>query len=155
MKSALDTREGYRVVTARTLARNMSKLLREMQECPGLLVTRHGIPIAVVTPIERSPSRRASGVETVGAEEESDVAEAKRVVTDLEPIDKDVLGSLVTPLNPESVAAEIGRPGMDLMMMLTGLELKGLVRREFPGIYRLTNAGRVLLALIDLSRRGA
>jgi prevent-host-death family protein len=47
----MDSRVG--VVNARDLARDTSKLLEEVEEGRAFLVTRHGVPVATVTPINQ------------------------------------------------------------------------------------------------------
>jgi antitoxin (DNA-binding transcriptional repressor) of toxin-antitoxin stability system len=137
----------YQVVTARSLARNTSKLLDDVQASAGLLITRHGVPVAILTSVARPSARSAPDADVTVRGKDANPAEAGGAATHLEPNEREVLAALVRPLLPDTVADQTGHSGSDVMKVLTGLELKGLAQREFPGVYRLTDAGRVALAL--------
>lgn len=136
---------GYKVVAARTLGRNISTMLSEVQRCPGFVITRHGMPIATLAPI-RSPLNPPTS-----DGEDLEWKPVREALADLGPVEKDALRTLVTPSTPDSAAYETVHAASEIALILSGLELKGLAERLMPGCYRLSQLGRVILALDEAS----
>ncbi len=153
-----------RWVTARELARDSSRVLDEIQTSgTKMMVCRHGLPVALISPVGRAAERAEvaalletadSGRRPASVAEEADpeslVREAETLLgeADLRETERQVL--LVADDSPTSTDAflrVLGAGVSEVAVALTRLEVKGFLRMR-SGLYTLTPDGaRVRAAL--------
>ena len=127
-------------VTMRQLSRQTAAIIDRVRENDAqVLITRHGIPVATIQPLEIEPWAR----------------QPRRAVPEIEEEEVDLDGFELTELMRELLRdadhgwLDVNRTGrrlevgaIETMPATGGLELKGLTTKTLTGRYELTRTGR-------------
>lgn len=133
-------------VTVRQLARDTSRVIDKVRESDRpVIITRHGIPVAAIHPLEIDPWAPQPLKPTIpGVEEKAIELDS----FDLSGLRKDILRELAEGNVIDDIAHKLKASIPQLGVDVTGLELAGLVSSSFGGRYRLTKTGRRVVEML-------
>lgn len=132
-------------ITVRQLARNTSEVLDRVREADApIIITRHGLPVAAIHPLEIDPWRPVA--------RESQISELAEAPIDLEEFDLDeIQKKVLSRVGERFTVGDVGRIGdlhpSDTALVCARLELKGLISLGMMN-FSLTKTGRRVAALL-------
>ena len=132
-------------ITVRQLARNTSEVLDRVREADApIIITRHGLPVAAIHPLEIDPWRPVA--------KKPEISELAEAPIDLEEFDLDeVQKKVLSQVGERFTVGDVGRIGglepKDTALVCARLEMKGLSSLGMMN-YGLTKTGRRVAALL-------